>query len=85
MINQIYTIGNKYIVISQNHIQSRKHMVNKITVGKLVRVTNKSYIFECLNGKKYIQFRTLLNMIDITYCNLPTTQYIIDEIEAVLV
>ena len=85
MENIQYSVGNKYIVISRNVIQSRKYMVNKITIGELVRDTGKSFIFVTDNGDKRIRKRTISKMIDVSAVMSLNEQFLIDRIEAALV
>lgn len=85
MENIQYSIDNKYIVISQNRIQSRKYMVNKITIGYLTGVTDKSLIFRTDNGMKYIRKETISQLIDISNISFVHTQFFIEKIEGALV
>lgn len=79
-----YTFGNKYIVISQNRIQSRQYLVNKITVGELARDTGKSLVFNTANGERRIAKRTISDMIDITFISVIQTQFYMNRIEDAL-
>lgn len=85
MENIKYTMDNKYIIISQNRIQSRAYMVNKITIGTLVADTGKTLTFETDLGKKRIRKRTITEMIDISNVCFAHTQFLIEKIEGALV
>lgn len=85
MENIQYTIGHKYLVISQNRIQSRRYLVNKVTIGTLEAVTNKTFIFSTELGIKRIRKHTITKLIDITHIAVTHTQYFIDSIEGALV
>lgn len=80
-----YTINNKYVVISQNVIQSRKYSVNKIIIGTLKTETDKSLIFETDKGNKRVLKRTISRLIDVSAIMNLNTQFFIDRIEAVLI
>lgn len=80
-----YTINNKYVVISQNVIQSRKYSVNKIIIGTLKTETGKSLIFETDKGDKRVLKRTISRLIDVSAIMNLNTQFFIDRIEAVLI
>lgn len=85
MENIQYTIGNKYIIISQNRIQSRKYMINKITIGTLTTDTGKTLMFKADTGIKRIRKYTIAKLIDITNIVSMNEQFLIDRIEGVLV
>ena len=80
-----YTINNKYVIISQNVIQSRKYSVNKIIIGTLKTETDKSLIFETDKGNKRVLKRTISKLIDVSAIMNINTQFFIDRIEAVLI
>lgn len=80
-----YTMDNKYLIISQNRIQSRKYMVNKITIGTLVADTGKTLVFSTELGAKRIRKRTIAKMLDISNVSIAQTQFFIDKIEGALV
>jgi hypothetical protein len=79
-----YTINNKYIVISKNVIQSRKYLVNKITIGELIAEKEKSLIFKTDLGNKRLHKRTISKLIDITNIISVNEQFLIERIEGAL-
>ena len=85
MKNIQYTMGNEYIIISQNRIQSRTYKVNKITIGRMSADTGKTLVFSTEAGIKRIRKRTITKMIDISGVSIAQTQFLIDCIKAVLV
>jgi hypothetical protein len=60
-------------------------MINKITIGYLAGVTNKSLIFKTDNGMKYIRKETISQLIDISNVSFVHTQFFIDKIEGALI
>ena len=80
-----YTINNKYLVISQNRIQGRKYLVNKITIGTLESETNKSLIFKTDLGNKRIAKRTISKLIDVSCITMINELFLIERIEGALV
>ena len=80
-----YQINNKYLVISQNRIQSRKYRVNKIVIGELVKDTDKCLHFSTDNGVKSIWKHTITRLINITNIVSMNEQFLIDRIERSLV
>ena len=84
MENLQYSIGNKYIIISQNVIQSRKYLVNKITIGDCKADTDKSLIFETIHGRKRISKRTISKLINITNIASCNEMFLIERIEGAL-
>ena len=70
-----YTMNNKYLIISQNRIQSRKYMVNKITIGELVADT----------GIKRIRKHTIAKMINLSCITMTNEQFLIERIEGAVV
>ena len=85
MKNIQYVINDKYVVISQNVIQSRKYKVNKITIGTLVGDTGKTLKFQTDNGFKRINKRTIAKLINISAIMNVNTQFFIERIEGALV
>lgn len=85
MKNIQYSVGSKYIVISRNVIQSKKYTVNKIIIGQLSKVTDKSLIFKTDHGIKRIWKSTISKLIDISGISIAQTQLFIDRIEGALV
>lgn len=86
MENIQYTIGNKYIVISQNRIQSRQYKVNKIIIGELLKDTGKSLVFMANGGvKRRVSKRTISELTDISRVDIVQTQLFINKIEDALV
>lgn len=86
MENIQYTIGNKYIVISQNRIQSRQYKVNKIIIGELLKDTGKSLVFMTNGGiKRRVSKRTISELTDISRVDIVQTQLFINKIEDALV
>lgn len=80
-----YEINNKYLVLSQIVIQSKKYTVNKITIGKLVKDTGATLMFETDTGIKRIRKRTIKKLLDITFVSVTHTQFLLDKMEAALV
>lgn len=80
-----YTINNKYLVISQNRIQSRKYMVNKIIIGELTAETDKSFIFNTDTGKKRIWKKTISKLIDVSNLISYNERFLIEKIEGALI
>ena len=80
-----YKINNRYIVICQNIIQSRKYKVNRIIIGELTGEKEKSLIFETCNGNKRVQKRTISKLINITNVVSMNEQFLIERIEGALV
>ena len=79
-----YTMNHKYIIISSNKIQSRKHRINRIVIGTLVRETSKSLIFETSAGVKRLWKKVIIKLIDISNISFVHTQFFIDRIEDAL-
>ena len=82
--NMEYTMNHKYIIISSNKIQSRKHRINRIVIGTLVRETAKSLIFETGTGIKRLRKKVVIKLIDISTVSFVHTQFFIDRIEDAL-
>lgn len=80
-----YTFGNKYLIISRNKIQSRKYMVNKITIGTLDSETKKTLIFKTESGIKRIRKYTIAKMIDLSCITMTNELFLIERIEGTLV
>lgn len=80
-----YTFGNKYLIISRNKIQSRKYMVNKITIGTLDSETKKTLIFKTESGIKRIRKYTIAKMIDLSCITMVNELFLIERIEGALV
>ena len=85
MENKQYTVGNKYIIISNIIAQSNKYRVNKITIGTLTSVTAKCYNFSTDLGTKRIRKTNINKMIDISNVCFAHTQFFIDKIEGALI
>ena len=77
-------MNNRYIVICQNRIQSRKYKVNRI-IGELTGEKEKSLIFKTCNGNKRVQKRTISKLINITNVVSMNEQFLIERIEGALV
>ena len=85
MKNLQYNINDKYIVISQNKIQGRKYLVNKIVIGELIGETEKSLKFKTELGNKRISKRTVSKLINVTNIASMNEQFLIERIEGALV
>ena len=85
MKNLQYNINDKYIVISQNKIQGRKYLVNKIVIGELIGETEKSLKFKTELGNKRISKRTVSKLINVTNIVSMNEQFLIERIEGALV
>lgn len=83
-MKQNYAIGNKYLIISKIVIQSNKYTINKITMGTLVKVTDKCYNFVTDTGKKRIRKTNICKMIDVSLISIAQTQFLLDRIEGAL-
>ena len=84
MENIQYIINDKYLTISQNRIQSRKYLINKITIGTLIAETAKSLVFKTDGGNKRISKRTISKMINISCITMVNEQFLIERIEGAL-
>ena len=78
-------MNNKYLIISQYRIQSRKYMVNKITIGELVADTGKTLMFKADTGIKRIRKHTIAKMINLSCITMANEQFLIERIEGALV
>ena len=85
MKNLQYNINDKYIAISQNKIQGRKYLVNKIVIGELIGETEKSLKFKTELGNKRISKRTVSKLINVTNMVSMNEQFLIERIEGALV
>ena len=85
MENIQYTLNNKYVIISQNRIQSRKYKVNKIVIGTLVAETAKTLVLDTGTCKRGIHKKTIRKMINIDSIDNYNTLFFIERIEGALV
>lgn len=77
-----YNIGNKYIVIMQQCIQtSVQQIINRIEIGRLESETAKHLKL----GNKYIKKSLIKKMIDCDCITMVNELFLIERIEGVLI
>ena len=78
-----YTIGNKYIIISEYTVQTGDpYRVNRIDIGVIEKETKKHWLK--LDNGKYIKAANCKRFIDITNVPYMNVQFFIDRIEGAL-
>lgn len=83
---QEYSIGNKYIVIMQQTIQTTGlQIVNRIEIGRIVGETKAFLLLQTDKTKRYIKKNLIVKMIDISSISVTHTQFFIEKMEAALI
>lgn len=83
---QEYSIGNKYIIVMQQVVQTNDpQIVNRIDIGEVIAETKSYLIIKTLATKRYIKKKLIVKLIDISSVGDLYTQSFIDKIEECLI
>ena len=85
-MNQEYSIGNKYIIIMQQVVQTNDpQIVNRIEIGEVIAETKAYLLLKTLTTKRYVKKDLIVRLIDISGIDNLNIQSFIDRIEGVLI
>lgn len=83
---QEYSIGNKYIIIMQQVVQTNDpQIVNRIEIGEIIAETKSYLIIKTLATKRYVKKKLIVKLIDISSVGDLYTQRFIDKLEECLI
>lgn len=83
---QEYSIGNNYIVIMQQTIQTAElQIINRIEIGRVIGETKSYLLLQTDKTKRYVKKDLIVKLIDISNNSDIVLQLFIDTIEEVLI
>lgn len=83
---QEYSIGNKYLVLMQQTMQTNDpQIVNRIEIGTVIGETKLYLLLQTAKTKRYIKKALIAKLIDISCISIMHTQFFIDRLEDALI
>ena len=83
---QEYSIGNKYIVIMQQTIQTNDpQIINRIEIGTIIGETKAYLLLQTSATERYVKKRLITKLVDISGIQLPAVQTLIDKMDGALI
>lgn len=83
---QEYSIGNDYIIIMRQAIQTNDpQIINRIEIGTIIGETKAYLLLRTSATKRYVKKSLITKLIDISGIQLPAVQALIDKMDGGLI
>lgn len=83
---QEYSIGNKYMIIMQQTMQTNDpQIINRIEIGTIIGETKAYLLLQTSATKRYVKKSLITKLIDISGIQLPAIQALIDKLDGALI